>query len=74
VGKANGSRECARWWRAHHWGIQQKQRWARREECAFAHPTSYPSLPGLTRQSIFFEKGFLRSLMDARIKSAHDES
>ena len=31
------------------------------------------SLPGLTRQSIFFEKNFLRRWMDARIKSGHDE-
>jgi hypothetical protein len=31
------------------------------------------SLPGLTRQSIFFEKYFLRRWMDARIKSGHDE-
>jgi hypothetical protein len=30
-----------------------------------------PSLPGLTRQSILFERAFCR-LMDARIKSAHD--
>jgi len=31
------------------------------------------SLPGLTRQSIFFNKNFLRRWMDARIKSGHDE-
>jgi hypothetical protein len=30
-----------------------------------------PSLPGLTRQSIFFER-FLRRMMDARVKPAHD--
>src|SRR5947209_15376414 len=34
--------------------------------------TSPTSLPGLTRQSIFFE-GLLRSGMDARVKPAHDE-
>jgi hypothetical protein len=33
-------------------------------------PTS--SLPGLTRQSILFEKRSLRRWMDARIKSGHD--
>jgi hypothetical protein len=32
---------------------------------------STPSLPGLTRQSIFFER-LLRSGMDARVKPAHD--
>jgi hypothetical protein len=31
------------------------------------------SLPGLTRQSIFFENSFLGRWMDARIKSGHDE-
>jgi hypothetical protein len=30
-----------------------------------------PSLPGLTRQSILFERLF-RSVMDARVKPAHD--
>jgi hypothetical protein len=30
------------------------------------------SLPGLTRQSIFFARIFRRS-MDARVKPAHDE-
>jgi hypothetical protein len=30
-------------------------------------------LPGLTRQSIPFEKSALRRLMDARVKPAHDE-
>jgi hypothetical protein len=34
-----------------------------------------PSLPGLTRQSIFFAKSFclLVQAMDARVKPAHDE-
>jgi hypothetical protein len=32
----------------------------------------FSSLPGLTRQSILFEKLF-RSVMDARVKPAHDE-
>jgi hypothetical protein len=31
-------------------------------------------LPGLTRQSIVLEKPFLRRLMDARVKPAHDDS
>jgi hypothetical protein len=31
-------------------------------------------LPGLTRQSIVLEKPFLRRLMDARVKPAHDAS
>jgi hypothetical protein len=31
----------------------------------------FPSLPGLTRQSIFFER-LLRRGMDARVKPAHD--
>ena len=33
---------------------------------------SPPSLPGLTRQSILFER-LLRRLMDARVKPGHDE-
>jgi hypothetical protein len=48
--------------------VGNKTRWAM--ECG-RNPT--PSLPGLTRQSIASEKGFLRSWMDARIKPAHDE-
>jgi hypothetical protein len=32
------------------------------------------SLPGLTRQSIHFEKMLFVKLMDARVKPAHDES
>jgi hypothetical protein len=39
---------------------------------ASAAKQSAVSLPGLTRQSIFFER-FFRSLMDARVKPAHDE-
>jgi hypothetical protein len=31
-----------------------------------------PSLPGLTRQSIFFAKAFLRRKMDPRVKPAGD--
>jgi hypothetical protein len=31
-----------------------------------------PSLPGLTRQSILFEKRFLRRWMDTRVKPAYD--
>jgi hypothetical protein len=33
---------------------------------------SHPSLPGLTRQSIFFVKAFLRRKMDPRVKPAGD--
>jgi hypothetical protein len=32
-----------------------------------------PSWPGLTRPSIFFER-FLRRVMDARVKPAHDDT
>jgi hypothetical protein len=35
---------------------------------------SGPSLPGLTRQSIFFVKTLLAKLMDARVKPAYDTS
>jgi hypothetical protein len=35
---------------------------------------SKTSLPGLTRQSILFEKTFCEDGMDARIKSGHDKS
>jgi hypothetical protein len=31
------------------------------------------SLPGLTRQSISLQKSLLQRVMDARIKSGHDE-
>jgi hypothetical protein len=31
------------------------------------------SLPGLTRQSIYFGKKSLRNLMDARVKPGHDD-
>jgi hypothetical protein len=34
-------------------------------------PFALPSLPGLTRQSILFEK-ILAKKMDARVKPAHD--
>jgi hypothetical protein len=37
-----------------------------------AGPNLLVSLPGLTRQSIRFER-VLRRLMDARVKPAHDE-
>jgi hypothetical protein len=35
--------------------------------------TTTPSLPGLTRQSILFEKCFSRSAMGARVKPAYDD-
>jgi hypothetical protein len=38
----------------------------------FRSPISHPSLPGLTRQSIFFVKAFLRRKMDPRVKPAGD--
>jgi hypothetical protein len=31
------------------------------------------SLPGLTRQSILFEKSLFAKMMDARVKPGHDE-
>ncbi len=31
------------------------------------------SLPGLTRQSIFFARIFFAKMMDARVKPAHDD-
>jgi hypothetical protein len=31
------------------------------------------SLPGLTRQSIYFRKKFYAKKMDARVKPAHDD-
>jgi hypothetical protein len=76
VGKAIGARKCALD------GVPTEDLavlkslivdgwWARRKG-AFAPPTlCAASLPGLTRQSIFFE-GLLRRWMDTRVKPAYD--
>jgi len=49
---------------------QQQSEWVRSGKTERANSNS--SLPGLTRQSIVFEKSFLRRKMDARVKPAHD--
>jgi hypothetical protein len=77
VGKAIGARKCALD------GVPTEDLavlkslivdgwWARRKS-AFAHPAlSAASLPGLTRQSILFER-LLRRWMDTRVKPAYDD-